>query len=227
MKTVFNHSLKLACLAALFACAPVAARAQKSVAQPRAVVEPQTLVPPTSQLRIESLESLADKAEHVVDVTLDENLLRLIPAIILKADKNVEEAKQAARIAAGFKGVYVRSFKFETEGQWKDADIRDIREQLKRPGWSRIVSVRSRKDGQNVEVYLMTDPASLGGLAVLATQPDELTVVNIVGKISLDDVLAIQGHFPGFPDLNIQLGDAKDDERKPETRPAPPASKKP
>lgn len=215
MKTVFNHSLKVACLAALFACATGAARAQQSLA------------PMQSQLRIESLDSLADRAEHVVDVTLDENLLRLIPAIILKTDKNAEEAKKAARIAAGFKGVYVRSFKFDAEGRWNEADMRDIREQLRRPGWSRIVSVRSRKDGQNVEVYLMTDPASLGGLAVLATQPDELTVVNIVGKISLDDVLAIQGHFPGLPDLDIQIGDAKDDERKPETKPASPATKKP
>jgi hypothetical protein len=84
--------------------------------------------------------------------------------------------------------------------------------------------VKSRKDGQNVEVYLMTDPANLGGLAILATQPNELTVVNIVGKIDIEDILALEGQF-GIPDLDIQIGDA--DDKKPEPKRAAPATKKP
>jgi hypothetical protein len=213
MKTVITHSLKLACLAALLACAVGPAHAQE-LAQPR------------SKLQIENLDSLASKAEHVVDVTIDENLLKLIPSIILKADKNDAEAKKIAAIAAGFKGVYVRSFEFSGEGQWAESDIAGIRAQLKQPGWSRIVSVKSRKDGQNVEVYMMTDPANLGGLAVIATQPNELTVVNIVGKINLDDILALEGHL-GIPDLDIQIGGGDTDDKKPEPKRNAPATKKP
>jgi hypothetical protein len=210
MKTFITHSLKLICLAAALACGSVAARAQQT----------------NSKLRIENLEALASKADHVVDVTLDENLLRLIPAIILKTDKNAVEAKNVARIAAGFKGVYVRSFNFSDEGQWKESDLAGIREQLKEPGWSKIVSVRSRKDGQNVEVYLMTDPANLGGLAILATQANELTVVNIVGKINIEDILALQGQF-GIPDLDVQIGNDTDDKKSDEKRSNAPATKKP
>ncbi len=212
MKTVFNHSIRLACLAALLACSAPAARAQSR----------------SSKLPIENLEGLTTKADRVVDVTLDENLLRFIPAAILKTEKNAEDAKKYARIASGFKGVYVRSFKFDGEGQWKESDIAAIRDELHRPGsgWTRIVGVRNRRDGQNVEVYLMTDPTSLGGLAVLATEPTELTVVNIVGRISLEDFVSIQGRLLDFPDLGIELGDSKD-ERKPETKPSQPAAKKP
>jgi hypothetical protein len=210
MNTLISHSLKLVCLAAVVACGSVAARAQQ----------------PNSKLQIENLEALASKADNVVDVTIDENLLRLIPAIILKTDKNDAEAKNIARIAAGFKGVYVRSFNFATEGQWAESDIAGIRAQLRQPGWSKIVSVRSRKDGQNVEVYLMTDPSSFGGLAVLATQPNELTVVNIVGKINLEDLLALEGHI-GIPDLDIQIGGGDTDDKKSETKRNAPATKKP
>lgn len=217
MKTVVRQSLKLACLAALLVCAQVAAQAQQ-----------QAFAQPLSKLQIENLDALASRADHVVDVTIDENLLKLIPAIILKTDKNDAEARNIARIAAGFKGVYVRSFNFAGEGEWSESDIAGIRAQLKQPGWSKIVSVRSRKDGQNVEVYLMTDPANLGGLAVIATQPNELTVVNIVGKVNLEDILALEGHL-GIPDLDIQIGggDTDRDDKKSETKRSQPATKKP
>jgi hypothetical protein len=213
MKTFISHSLKLVCLAAVVACAPGAARAQAAPTQP------------VSKLRIESLDALASRADNVVDVTIPENLLKLIPAGILKLDRNDPEAKNIARIAAGFKGVYVRSFTFADEGQWKESDIAGIREQLKEPGWAKLVSVRSRKDGQNVEVYLMTDPASFGGLAVIATQPNELTVVNIVGKINLEDLLSLKGHV-GIPDLDINIGGDTDD-KKSEPKRSAPATKKP
>jgi hypothetical protein len=212
MKTVIKHSLKLACLAALLACAVGSAHAQE-LAQPR------------SKLQIENLDALAGKAEHIVEVTLDENLLATTAMLFGKAKG--PESKKIAAIAAGFKGIYVRSFEFSGEDQWKESDIAGIRAQLKQPGWSKIVSVKSRKDGQNVEVYLMTDPANLGGLAILATQANELTVINIVGKINIEDILALEGNF-GIPDLDIQIGDSNRDEKKSEPkRNAPPAAKKP
>jgi hypothetical protein len=224
MKTVINHSLKLACLVALLACASGAARAQQAHVQEARVQEAAT--EPRSKLQIASLESLVPKADNVVDVTIDENTLKLIPMFIRHSTKTSVDAQKIARIAAGFKGVYVRVFTFGNEGQWAESDIAGIRQQLKEPGWSKIVSVRSRKDGQNVEVYLMTDPANLGGLAVIATEPNELTVVNIVGKINIEDILALEGQF-GIPDLDIQIGNSDSDEKKADAKRTPPATKKP
>jgi hypothetical protein len=212
MKTVVRHAIKLACAALLVTCAHGAASAQAAFAQP------------ASKLRIENLDALAPKADRVVDVTLDENLLKIIPQLLLKSKD--PDAQKVARVAAGVKGGYVRSFEFGGEGQWKESDIAAIRAQLSQPGWSKIVSVRSRKDGQNVEVYLMSDPANFGGLAVLATEPTELTVVNIVGKINLEDLLTLEGHL-GIPDLDIQIGDSGDDKKHETKREAAPATKKP
>jgi hypothetical protein len=214
MKTLIRHSLKLACLVALLASAVGTARAQQALTQP------------LSKLQIENLDALASKADNVVDVTIDESMLKLIPVIIRKSGKTNADAQKIANIVAGFRGVYVRSFQFSGDGQWAESDIAGIRAQLKQPGWSRVVSVKSRKDGQNVEVYVMTDPANLGGLAVLATQPNELTVVNIVGKINLEDILALEGNL-GIPDLDIQIGGGDTDEKKPEPKRAAPATKKP
>ena len=209
MKTVVKQAIKLFCLAALVAGAHSAAQAQTS-----------------SKLQIEDLDRLASKAEHVVDVTIPESLLGLIPRLI-KNSKDPEAAK-AAEIAKGFRGVYVRVFKFASEGQWSESDIAGIRAQLRQPGWTKIVSVKSRKDGQNVEVYMMSDPANLGGLAVIATEAQELTVINIVGKIDIDKLAALEGQF-GIPELDIQIGggDRDDDDRKPAPKRTTPAPKKP
>jgi hypothetical protein len=198
MNRVVKHSLKLFCLAALVACAQAPALAQQALAQPR------------SRLQIDDLDRLAPRAEHVVDVTIPESLLGLIPRMLAKS--NDPEAAKVADIARGFKGVYVRVFEFAEAGRWGESDIAGLRAQLKQPGWERIVSVRSRKDGQNVEVYLMSDPANLGGLAVIATEPDQLTVVNIVGKIDIEKLAALEGHL-GIPDLDIHIGGGDDDDR--------------
>lgn len=216
MNRAVKDSLKLICLAAAFALAQTAAHGQQSFTQPR------------SKLRIEDLDRLAPKAEHVVDVTIPESLLRLIPMAISKSGQKDPDKAKVAEIAKGFKGVYVRVFDFASEGQYSESDIAGLRAQLKQPGWERIVNVKSRKDGQNVEVYMMSDPANLGGLAVIATEPNQLTVVNIVGKIDIEKIADLGGHL-GIPELEIQIGghDRDDDEKKPEAKRTTPATKKP
>ena len=43
----------------------------------------------------------------------------------------------------------------------------------------------------------------VSGLAVLATDPKELTVVNIVGPIDLEKLTQLEGQF-GIPDLDLE-----------------------
>ena len=49
------------------------------------------------------------------------------------------------------KGIYVKSFDFEKEGAYSDADVEAIRSQLRAPAWSKVVSVRSKKEGENAD----------------------------------------------------------------------------
>src|ERR1700681_661870 len=101
-----------------------------------------------------SLDRLAAEASEVVDVTMDASLLQLASRFL--SDKNADDA-QVKKLIGGLKGIYVRSFEFEKAGEYQDSDIDAVRAQLRAPAWSRIVGVRSRKSGENSEVYVKTE----------------------------------------------------------------------
>src|SRR5687768_2096435 len=122
-----------------------------------------------------SLDHLAAKASQTVDVNVDGRLMKM--AAKLLSDKDVEE-KEIKELVAGIKGIYVRRFEFEADGQYSAADVESIRSQLRGPSWSRMVNVTSKKDG-GLEVYLSFLGEQVNGLAVLATDDREFTVVNI------------------------------------------------
>jgi hypothetical protein len=145
------------------------------------------------------LDRLSAKASDTADVTLDGSLLKLA-AKFLSAD-NPDQAK-VRKLVAGLKGIYVRTFEFENEGEYTEADVTSIRKQLQSPGWSRIVGVRSKKDSENAEVYLKTDGPD-GGLAIICANPKELTVVSIVGKIDLDELSELGGSL-GVPKIDLE-----------------------
>jgi hypothetical protein len=137
--------------------------------------------------------SLAPKASEKVEVTLDGALLQM--ASVFLNDKDPEEARVKS-VLGGLKGIYVRSFKFAKLGEFTDADIQAVRAQLR--GWSQIVNVQQAE--QNTGVFLKTDGKKIQGMVVLAAEPKELTVVNIVGSIDLEQLRDLSGHL-GIPDL--------------------------
>ncbi|HEV2762858.1 MAG TPA: DUF4252 domain-containing protein, partial [Pyrinomonadaceae bacterium] len=150
--------------------------------------------------RIDTLDRLGERAAEFVSVNMDENLLRIVPPVL--SDRDPEE-KGVKELVARLKGVFVRKLDFDAEGQFTDADLAPIREQLRAPGWSRIVDIRSRREGKTVEVYLKTAGTRVDGLAVLSYEPKELTVINIVGEIDMDKLRKLEGQF-GLPDLEIE-----------------------
>jgi hypothetical protein len=56
------------------------------------------------------------------------------------------------------------------------------------------VGVKSN-EGETDEIYLRKENGKLTGVAVIAAEPKELTVVNIVGPIDLDSLAELGGHF--------------------------------
>ena len=150
-------------------------------------------------LDLTHLERLAAKAKETSDVNLDGSVLKL-GAKFLSAD-DPDEVK-IKKLVAGLKGIYVRTFTFENEGEYSESDVSGIRKQLQSPGWSRIVGVHSKKDGDNAEVYLKTNGPG-GGLAIICANPRELTIVNIVGKIDLDELSELGGNL-GVPKIDLE-----------------------
>jgi hypothetical protein len=157
-----------------------------------------------SRLQLGTLDHLAAKASQTVDVSLDERMMRLASRVF--SDKDVDE-KEIKKLIEGLKGIYVKSFEFDADGQYVAADVEAIRSQLRGPGWTRLVNVISKKEG-NVEVYILFNGEQIGGLAVLATEDRELTVVNIVGPVDLDKLAKLEGQL-GVPELGIESPKAK------------------
>jgi len=155
------------------------------------------------KLNISHLEKLAAKASEVADVTLDGPLLQLASKF-LSSEELEEEGVQA--MIKGLKGVYVKSFEFDEEGAYSKNDLETVREQLRIPGWTRMVNVQNRQDKEIVEIYTMTESNQITGLAIVAAEPKELTVVNIVGPIDLEKLSKLEGHM-GIPHLDIKEKD--------------------
>src|SRR4051812_26844504 len=78
-----------------------------------------------------NLDRLAERAKESVNVTLDSSMLQLASGFL----SNDPEEKQVKKLISKLKGVYVRSFEFDKEGQYSMSDVEAVRLQLKAPGW--------------------------------------------------------------------------------------------
>jgi len=146
-----------------------------------------------------NIERLSAKAVESVNVTVDGALLQLAAKFLSPSDP---EQRAVKNLISNVKGVYVRSFEFAGPGQYSEADVDALRAQLKAPQWSRMVNVRSTRGGENVDVFFRMDKERIAGLVLIATQPHELTIVNIVGGIDLDQLASLGGYF-GIPQVNV------------------------
>jgi hypothetical protein len=145
------------------------------------------------------LSQLEPKASNAVDVSLNNSTLQFAAKFLDTKDPDEARVKD---LIAGLQGIYIKSFEFKREGAWSDADIENIRKQLRAPEWSRIVGAKSNEDGENTDVYVRTVDKKVTGVAILATAPKELTVVNIVGPVDLDSLADLGGHF-GVPKVEV------------------------
>lgn len=158
-----------------------------------------------ARLQFAQLDKLASKADNVVEVTLDQNLLRIAAGFL--SSKKPDEAA-IKDLVSKLQGVYVRVFEFDKPGEYSMTDVEPIRSQVKE-GWNKIVGVMSKSEGQKVDVHLKMDGNGLiHGLLIVATQPKELVVINIVGPIDLEKLSQLEGQF-GIPKLDLDKSKAK------------------
>jgi hypothetical protein len=153
-----------------------------------------------------NLEKLAERATESVDVTLDQSTLQLASGFLSKDDPDEAQVK---KMIGKLKGIYVRSFEFDKEGQYSMSDVQAMRAQLKGSNWSRIVGVKSIK-GDNAEVYLLKNGDQIGGIVVLDAEPKELTIVHVDGSISPEELSRLGGHM-GIPELGKTRKKTKSD----------------
>jgi hypothetical protein len=154
---------------------------------------------PNPRLVLPEFASLAQKATQSVVITLDASLLAIAGRFL---DGNDPQDAATKDIIKGLQGIYVRSYTFDQDFAYSQADLDAVRNQLAAPGWIRLVQTRSKKTHADVDIYLMVVGKAAIGLAVIASEPREFTIVNIVGSIDLDKLHKLEGQF-GVPKLDV------------------------
>ena len=144
------------------------------------------------------VQKLSAKAKETVEVNMEGPMLRLASRFLNAEDP---EEKQAAKVVANLKGIYVRSFEFSKVGEYSAADVESLRSQVHAPAWTKVVGVRSETDGDNVDVFFKLEEDKMVGIVIISAEPKELTFVSIVGPIDVDQLADLGGEF-GIPKLN-------------------------
>jgi hypothetical protein len=151
----------------------------------------------TPEFRIPDYAHLRSRASETVDVNVGGFLLGLARMVA----KHEGDKDPDLKILEDIKSVEVRSYKFDADDGYSKADVDAARRQLQSPAWNALVQVHKRDAEEDVDVYLcMEDSGKACGLAVIATQPREFTVVSIVGSIDFDRLAQLEGEF-GIPKI--------------------------
>src|SRR6185312_7831844 len=161
------------------------------------------------RLQLPDFSALSKKATQSVDISLGPSLLQLASGVI--SDDGDANAAAVNDLIKGLKGIYVRSYTFDRPGEYSKADVKALQAQLLAPGWIPVISTHDLKQGNAVTIYLRRNGDHTDGVAIIAAQPRQLTIVNIVGPIDLARLARLQGQF-GVPRVGITVdGQARDD----------------
>ncbi len=149
------------------------------------------------QLRLPSFPDLKEQATESVDLTLGWMPLHLMGWLMNDGDPESAEVRKTLQ---GLKSVQIRSYQFSADYAYPQAAIDQLRAQLSAPGWSPLVQVRKRgdqegKDKENVDIYVALEDKKVRGLVIIACEPREFTIVNIVGTIDLDQIASLRKTF--------------------------------
>ncbi|HEU4522160.1 MAG TPA: DUF4252 domain-containing protein [Thermoanaerobaculia bacterium] len=156
-------------------------------------------VPASAQRLNLNFPGLEERASEMIDVTLDAQMLRLASNFFSSGSADERAVRE---IVKGLEGIYVRAYEFDKEGAYDRRIVDQVRSQLG-PTWKRVVNVTSRHK-ENVEVYTDVRGDAIRGLVVIASEPRELTIVNIVGPIDLARLSQLEGQF-GIPHVTIEV----------------------
>src|SRR5215475_12207210 len=147
-----------------------------------------------------NIERLSAKAKETVEVTMDGPMLRWASKFLSTEDP--DEAR-TAKMVANLKSIYVRSYEFDHDAGYSHADVEELRAQMQRPDWNRIVGVRSQTNGENVDVFVKLENDKMAEIVVIAAEARELTFVHIEGPIEIDQLADLGGEF-GVPKLDTK-----------------------
>ena len=152
-----------------------------------------------TKLQLPSFAGLQGQATQSVNISIGSLALGAMGWLMDDSDPQSAQVKKAIQ---GLKSVQVRSYQFNSDFVYSQADVDAVRSQLSRPGWTQLVQVRDRNKQEAVDIYVALDNRQVTGLAIIASEPRELTIVNIAGALDLNQVGKLQKAL-GLPDAGL------------------------
>jgi hypothetical protein len=165
------------------------------------------------KLVIPDFSDLSKKAIETVDITLDGDMLKSATHMMGGGDGRHSGGGDVTDVVGGLKAITIRSFTFDKPDMYSQQDVEGILAQVNVPGWKKVISIRDKHS--RVEIH-MRENAEDGGLLLVTEDPKELTIVNIAGRINMDQLRQLQGHM-GVPNIPGIVGGAA-----PAAAPVPP-----
>jgi len=143
-------------------------------------------------------KTLADRAAHVTEVTLDKNMLAFAGKFMNKDKDDDKDDKAAKEMIQGLRGVYVRDYEFDKDNEYTAEELEGLRKYITSSDWSPMVHERTKGAKEGTDVYLKLVNGQVQGLYVLDAEPRELSLVLILGPIDMDKIGSLGGNF-GIP----------------------------
>jgi hypothetical protein len=150
-------------------------------------------------LALPDFSALEQKSSQTVNITLDPSMLAMASRFL---DSDDPQDAAALEIIKGLRGIYVKSYTFDQDNAYRQSDIDAVINQLATSGWTRLLQTKSRKTHANVDIYIMIVDGKATGMALVASEPRQFTIVNIVGSIDLKKLHQLEGRL-GVPNLDI------------------------
>ncbi len=152
---------------------------------------------PDGKLSLPDFAALTSQASDSISITLDAPLLSLAARFL---DNDDPQDAAVRDIIGDLHGIYVKSYTFDRDFVYPPGSIDAVRRQLLTPAWQQIVGVHSARERSTVDIFVCQVQSKTRGLAIIATEPRQFTIVNIVGSIDLNKLHRLEGHF-GIPKL--------------------------
>ena len=145
-----------------------------------------------------------DEMEAHVEVNLTNRLINLVT-------KSVSSKPEIAGLIGMIDGIYLRTY--NEYGESEAGMIKYYKNILKENKWEVLVRVKEKpkisKKGELVEISLLFDEDVAYGIFVIIAShdPDEVTLINIVGEIAPDKITELLGNLSKFGMTDIDLED--------------------
>jgi hypothetical protein len=144
-------------------------------------------------------KTLAERATHVTEVTLDKNMLAFAAKFMDKDKDDDDKDDQAVKdMIRNLKGVYVRDYEFDKDHSYTAEELEGLRKYFEGSNWSPMVHERTKGIPEGTDVYLKLEDGKVQGLFVLDAEARELSLVLILGPVDIDKISSMSGNF-GIP----------------------------